>query len=128
MVYLDEPYVRVEWDEKLRCVLQIWKGFADSKQYRSAMEKTLDLAKEKKARRWLIDLRTARVISLDDQDWSAKEFVPRAYAIGWNQHAIVVPKDVLSQMALNRVKTKADSPGVEYFEEIEAAREWLLSR
>lgn len=128
MTYLEEPYLIIRWDETLKCVHMQWRGFVEGEKFRAGLDKGLELLKEKKAQRWLADLEQLRVVSLSDQDWMTKNWLPRATASGLRFTANVLPESVIAQMVVNRIKVNAKDDGAAYFDDMEKAREWLSAQ
>jgi hypothetical protein len=135
MLYLDASFLRVEWDEGLKCILMDYKDvFAEGEEYREPLSKVLDLIEEKRCIRLLADGRKMKIITPEDQAWVEREWLPRSKRIGLRYSALILPKSVVSTMAINRIMERFTSSGgkeVEiiraYFDDIPSARAWLRS-
>lgn len=129
MIYFETDYVVVKWDEVSRSAVIAWSKFASSEQFRLAMNKLIELLTLKQTGQILADTRQQGVISLEDQDWTNKDWYPRAVKAGYKRIAIVLPHNVITQMSINRVMQTAH-PEVEesYFEKIEEATTWLATK
>ncbi len=127
MIYLDKPYLTIHWDENVKCPILEWKTFARSSEFRDALETGLKLVKEKRARRWLADMRNMGTVSVADQTWSNEDWFPRALAAGINRMALVVPKSTLAKMSVDTIMSKVEGANLEtaYFDNIEEAKQWL---
>lgn len=111
MIYFEEPHVTIRWDDKLKCVYVEWCGFVQGDKFRSTMDKALELVKQKNSKNWLADLREQRVTSVEDQDWLVNNWLPRCIQTGLKRSAIIVPENVLGQMSVTRIASKAGDTG-----------------
>ena len=70
MPFIDEPFVKIDWDEKTQCIVADWKGVGRGTAYRSALDRSLELVRKHKARKWLgIMLETSGVMAPEDAEW-----------------------------------------------------------
>lgn len=92
MVYFNESYLTIHWDELYQCVWMEWKAFAKGENFRTGLNKGLELVIQKKTSRWLADTRNLKVVAQDDQRWTNEDWFPRALAAGVRSMAIVTPK------------------------------------
>ena len=112
------------------CVIVAFSCYAESNNFREPWNKGLELFQLKKATKWISDVRTMRVVKLEDQDWASQDWAKRFVAAGAKYLAVVVPTDILGQMAVQRAASQADQTGLEtnYFDSLEAAKTWLSSK
>lgn len=133
MIYLDTPYVFVEWDEDLKCVRIQWRGFAYGAEFRDAHEKVLEALRDHNGLKLLADARGMKAVSPEDHAWMNDNWLPRSKALGIMQSALVQPKSALGQMSLHRIVAGAASvlplpPGeTVHFDDMEAAEKWIRS-
>ncbi|NJP04710.1 MAG: hypothetical protein HC837_03290 [Chloroflexaceae bacterium] len=129
MVYFDTSYLCIRWDSEINSVLMEWKSFVFGNDFRQGLNKGLELAREKRASRWLADLRKLGVVSQEDQQWSNQDWFPRALAQGIRSMAIVVPENVVAKWSVERIMQKAEEQPlvVTYLASVEEARQWLRS-
>ncbi len=130
MIYFDEPFLTIHWDETIKCVIMQWKGFAQSNQLRTGLNKGLELIKQKKATYWLADLRNLKVISLEDQKWSNEDWFPRALATELRRMAIVEASSAVTQLGVKNIMSRVNGQDLEvhYFSDVEQAKQWLGSK
>lgn len=131
MIYYDTTYITIYWDEPTRCVHTEWKAFVAGEQVRTVQNKGLELLIAKRTNRWLGDLREAKVLNKQDQDWISENWLPRAFAAGLRYSAYVVPKSLLAQMSLKAIVSKDKDekhPERAYFDNLEEAKKWLKSK
>jgi hypothetical protein len=133
MAFIDEPFVRIDWDEANQCITAEWKGNAHGSVYRSVLDRSLDLVRKHKASRWLaIMVESSGVISPEDSAWLSGDWFPRLVSAGGRRFAIVLPPKGLAALQLNRIKREIDSskddPNAfanQYFDDVAVARAWL---
>jgi hypothetical protein len=129
-VYLDTPYVSVRWDGVGKWMFVEWKAWANSSEYRAALETVLLALRERRATRHLIDATHAGVVADDDQVWLIENWIPRAAAAGRRWTAIVMPKSALGRTISENIgrREKPNARTVaRYFETVEDAAAWLSS-
>jgi hypothetical protein len=133
MSFIDEPFVKIDWDEKSKCIVADWKGVGRGAAYRAALDRSLDLVRKHHAKKWLaIMLDASGVMSPEDSEWLRVDWFPRLLAAGGRRFAIVLPPQALAAMQLNRIKREIDaekeSPDAflnRYFDDVTKARTWL---
>jgi hypothetical protein len=127
MIYFQDSYITVTWDELNQCILVEWFGFFTSPQLRIAGEKVLTLINEQKATKIITDTSQSRLISPEDQNWIATEWQQRAVQAGLRQLVTVLPHDIIAQMAMNRLSNLLKEGELEttYFATAAEARQWL---
>ncbi|XXX79461.1 hypothetical protein WMF30_11865 [Sorangium sp. So ce134] len=129
MIHVDERWVTVSWEAEIQAVLVEWKGFAASKDLRTALDAALDLVHRKKATRCLGDCLRAGPTSQDDQRWANESWLPRMVAQGVRRIAYVMPRSAIARMSLTRTVTRFEGRDLlqAQFDGIAEARAWLIS-
>ena len=127
MIYMDESYIRLEWDATDNLVIAVWNGFFTSEQFRAALYKGLDVIAAHHATNWLADVTYAKVTTLADQDHLSYTWTPLAIERGLQRLAYVVPVDLIAQMALNRIVRQTSGVELRYFSDVAEARQWLTT-
>lgn len=136
MIYADTRFLKVAWDESLQSASVEWKDtYVDGEEYRSALDKVLDLIQLKKSNRLLGDGRRMRVISAEDQAWVEASWMPRSAQVGLRYSALLLPKSALALLSVDRIMTKfklTDNKSADvmnaYFDDIEKAKAWLRAQ
>ncbi len=127
-IYYEKPNVVVGWDEEVGCSYIKWKGFAYGEDFKTALNKVVQILSEKQGTKHLTNLEKSRVVSQDGREWIGRDWLPRARAAGLKHTAFVLPKSELAQTSLNRTLEGAPNRSSDaYFDNEEAAREWLKS-
>jgi hypothetical protein len=134
MPFIDEPFVKIDYEEASQSVVADWRGpIGRGPGYRSALDRSLELVKARGAKRWLGNmLESTGVMSPEDSSWLVNDWFPRLLATGAKRFAVVIPPQALAAMQLNRLKRDIDaekeSPDVfqnRYFDNLAEARAWL---
>lgn len=121
------PEFRLSYAPDLAAVVMVWRGYHTSTAFRALNEQVLAALVEHKASRILCDIRHFLLIGADDQAWLNGQWLPRAIAAGLSRCAIVTPLYFFNRVAVGAVVERLDATRVcvEYFEDAEAARDWL---
>ena len=130
MIYLNKPYVLVQWDDDLKCAHIEWKGFADGAEYREAHDKIVEALTDHQGHKMLADTCAMKAVAPADQEWVNSDWLPRVWAAGLKYSAVILPKSAVAQMSLQRIVVKAKSgpdPNSGYFDNVEAGKKWLRS-
>ena len=73
MLQFQNQFITIELATNFTVVVLTWKGYIPSPSYREAMEKALEIAREYKIENWISDIRQAKVLGIEDQQWCSKE-------------------------------------------------------
>lgn len=127
MIYFDEPFLTIHWEEAAKAVRMEWKAFASSEDFRRGLNKGLELLTKKMTGRWLADMRNIGVIGIADQKWSNEDWFPRAVKGGLRFMALVMPTSTLSTMGVKNIMNHiGDIPiDTRYFDNTNEALAWL---
>ncbi|AHV96362.1 hypothetical protein [Paenibacillus sabinae] len=125
MVYYESPQVEISWNEAQQIIELTWKAFAQDAQFRTAMDKVVELAGKMNGSKVLYDNRKMSVISQEDQAWVSQNWVKRASDIQYC--AVVEPEKVVAKSSLNRIVGTIDEFPYELksFQLREDAVNWL---
>jgi hypothetical protein len=129
MILYQKPYVSLELDEKARCLIQNWKGFATSEQFREAISQSVRFFEERKNLNKIIsNTKDFAVVKKEDTDWVANNANPVLIENGLQFMAFVLPTNVFTQVSVNNFKSKADDVlQIQYFDDLEKAKQWISS-
>lgn len=127
MIYLNERWLTIRWDEWSQSVWMEWKAYAEGDEYRSGLDAGLSLLRQKRGSRWLADLRLLGPIRQEDQQWSNQDWFPRAIAGGVRWMALVSPKAAVSRLSVRQIMSKVNNVNLvtANFDDLEVARAWL---
>ncbi|AUX46693.1 hypothetical protein SOCE26_082010 [Sorangium cellulosum] len=129
MIHFDERWITISWDPHIEAVVAEWKGFAESKDFRAGLEAGLELARQKRARRWLADTLRGPPSTQADQKWTSEIWFPRVIVAGVRWMALVVPQSAITRMSLKGIMSKVTTESLTqaYFEDAASARAWLAA-
>jgi hypothetical protein len=129
-MHFDNPVGSVHWDDTAGAVCLAWKQFAEGEEFRAVINAGIELLIQRKATKWLGDLRNLGPVTQEDQKWSAESWLPRATAGGMKYLALVSPRKIVAQMAVKTFMNKVNGRPllIGNFEDIEVARSWLQAQ
>lgn len=125
-----DDHVSIEVIPEDRMIMLTWKGYVPSEPYRSILDQALTNVRSMDLTRWLADLRDMDAILQQDEQWTTLNWFPRLAKTGLQRMVILTSTDYFNQMSVERIITAgtAEMPlSVAYFDDIEKARNWLMS-
>ena len=126
MELIRKSYVTIERDDQLKCLIQTWKGFAKSENFREAINQSLEIIKKGGLDKIISDTKDAALVSKDDTKWVAQVVTPQMVQHGLRYMAFIVPANVFTQIAVDNFKEDADSVvKIRYFDQVEDAKDWM---
>ena len=119
----------IYYDNDLKAVIGIWKGYATSTQFREGTEEQLALMVANQTTKMLVDLKEMVLIGKDDKDWMDKNYLPKAIEEGLKSAAVLQPDYYFNKVAVDSIIFKIDKQElkVNYFNSLGEAKEWLQS-
>ena len=117
----------IYFDKELDCVVMEWDGYATSKQFKQGTELMLNTLIKNKCSKVLADIKDMKIIAMEDQQWLNDEFLPRATTFGFKAIAIVKPDYYFNKVAVETISYKVDKDKltINFFDNVDEAREWL---
>ncbi len=126
MEYYKDTHVSIVHNSDINGINIHCKGFASSEQYRKGLHKLLEIIKHHELSKILVDTRHMKMIGADDQKWTIKFFLPKAYKIGCRAVAIIPGEDYFNRMTVNLILENVVSPcNIKYTSDLESAADWL---
>ena len=133
MKLFEEKYGTLEYDPAVPCITATFNGFMNSDQFKSFLNKGLDLLIEKKKVHgkilWLADTRNHVVQPEKDTNWVAEDWNVRALKAGIRHVAFVLPVNAFGGAAVKNYAKKNEVQEnrmiVEMFQEVSTAKEWF---
>ncbi len=128
IVFIDEPFALGIYEPENLCVKIYWRGKQNSKQYRSTLQKALDLADEHKFAYYLSDIREQRLVSPEDRKWFQEIAMPQAIKKGLEKAAVVFSGNIFKKYYLNNIFDASKKFGLplKFFSNEEEAEKWLF--
>lgn len=127
MVYFQQPYVEIGWDEANQAVMLVWKGFASLEKHQLVLNKVLELLEQKKGYKFLTDSRNMGAFNKEVEEWIMQDWLPRAKAAHLKVLAYIVPKSAIARVSLRGMEGRTGIQSVAHFDNIEEAQSWLRS-
>ena len=128
MVYFDKPYAKIEIEPARKLLILTWHGFANSEEFRDARTTAVHLSRQFGVSKWLSNMKDMKAIRQADQEWSVKEWLPQFQQLNMEKWALIISDDMFNQMAMSSMMSKIRPQltfPVEYFQDINAAKNWL---
>lgn len=120
-VYFSRPGVAlVTWNPDLRAVCLEPQAWANTRDAQAVVDAIIRALRHHRGSRWLLDGRKMKAIKRADQDWTARNWLPRARAAGLKVAAIVQPTSPATTVSENGIDLR-------FFATVEMAAEWLTS-
>ncbi|MFC5471723.1 hypothetical protein ACFPPD_23885 [Cohnella suwonensis] len=127
MVYYDSPFAQVLWNDIIEAAVLQWIRDAHGDHFRTPMEKVLELANLRQAKKVLYDTRLLFEIAEDDRQWASNDMYPRLLQSEIRFAAAVLPVHILTKPLYNEVSAGAGSIPIVFghFANLEEAGQWL---
>lgn len=127
MIYYNERWATLRWDETCQAVYIEWKGYAEEDNFRKPLEMGLNLLQTKRSSRWLADTRLMGPMRQIDQTWTNEDWMPRAMAAGLRWSAIIHPQSAIARLSMKQLMSRINEAELvtANFEDLESARAWL---
>ncbi|SDW10190.1 hypothetical protein [Paenibacillus sp. CF384] len=123
---MEEHYYRnahIFWDEVIESVVIRWNSFATGDNFREPLDKLIEIAVIKKAKKALFD-NSHILVMKDDMKWLSDEWLPRLKNAGIQYTAIVNPTHLDRNYVLNKEDDEENMKHHE-FEGVQKAIVWL---
>ncbi|MBW3545578.1 MAG: hypothetical protein KY428_08295 [Bacteroidetes bacterium] len=124
----DKPYLVIEYNASKKLLIQNWKGFANSAQFREGIEKSIEIFKQRSVMRLLSNTKESALVKKEDTDWAATYAVGQMLQHGLKTMAFIIPTNAFTQMSVKNFSGLAG--GVlqqQFFDDIDKAFEWLTN-
>ena len=128
MIYFQEPYAEISWDEVNQAVVLVWKGFAPLEKTQLVLNKVLEVLAQKKGYKFLADSRNMLAFNKEVEEWMLHDWVPRSKAANLKITAYIVPKSAMTRTSLRGMQGRTGIQTVAHFDNVEEAKSWLRSK
>jgi hypothetical protein len=126
MILYQKPYVTIEQDKQLKCLIQNWKGFATSANFRDAINVSLKLFDQGDFEKIISNTKDFSLVKKEDTDWVAQVVTPQMVKHGLRYMAFIVPTNVFTQITVDNFKEEANKVvSIRYFDNLDAATAWF---
>jgi hypothetical protein len=114
MVYFNEKYGEIKWDEINNIVIVSFHGYMNSEQIRNFFNKILECLIKHKSNKAIHDTRNIFTFKPEDQEWLKNDWRPRVYkALGKNKVALIMTENLIQKQVINKVADSAEEKVVE---------------
>lgn len=128
LLYQDES-AKIYWDNEMQGIEFEAIRFVSTTALRATLQRTLDIIRQRKARRFLIGLVNIDCIPMEDLVWAETDWFPRCLQAGIKYVAMVMPKSLSALVAVDKSSSRIN-PDVSgfvrrFFSDVEEGRQWL---
>jgi len=132
--FYDRAYVTCSFDADVRCIIQVWHGYASSAEFRDTTLSVIEFVSANKLLyphiQFFCDTRLLGPMVKGDMEWAATVADPQLHAHGMRKIAFVVPASALGRTTLKSYQKAATeltkSPlDSKLFTSTSAALDWL---
>jgi hypothetical protein len=122
----DNPICSVAIDDSIPCVALTWKRYATSSQLRFIHESIIQLGQSCSVSKILADDTALATINAADQKWIAKDWMPRAVAVGFTTVAAKESATYYGKLSTKMIQAMAPAElTIRVFDDLNDARDWL---
>lgn len=122
----NNPICSCDIDRSVACVVAVWHGYATSAQLRYLHEMWLQIIAETGIQKILGDDSELPMVSVEDQQWIAGDWMPRAMAAGLKAIANRVAQSHFGKISVEQIKrAKPEGLAIRSFDNLDSARTWL---
>ncbi|MGN6491988.1 MAG: STAS/SEC14 domain-containing protein [Agriterribacter sp.] len=117
----------IYFSNDINAVVMEWDGYATSAQFKEGTELMLNTLIYHQSFKVLADIKDMVLIGREDQQWLNAHFLPRAIRFGFKAVAMIKPDNYFNKVAVESVSYKVDKDqlAINFFDNIEEAKEWL---
>ncbi len=124
MIVHQNSNVKIEYDSVTKRLTQTWTGFIVSKEFRIAIDKTVEFANQNPVVAIVSDTLNQGVVKPEDTEYAAS-VMPALFEKGLKKMAFVLPENIFTQFSLKRFASKGESELVQYFRTLGEADDWI---
>ncbi|WP_224997190.1 hypothetical protein [Cesiribacter sp. SM1] len=125
----EKSYLVIEYDAEKKLLIQNWRGFATSAEFREGIEKSVEIFRQKKPSRLLSNTQNSSLVKKEDTEWAATYGIGNMLQNGLKAVAFIISTNAFTQMSVSNFKDQTkNAPFVmQYFDDVEKATNWLLT-
>lgn len=117
-------FVDVAYMPEKSCLIQTWKGFCTSEDFRAAQKKTVELFVEKRCKNFISDTTNASLLKKEETDWVSEVITPQLVKAGMVRLNMVLPASAFTKMTLMNLEKAEGASGnadIKMFGSLESA-------
>ena len=104
-------FVDVAYMPEKSCLIQTWKGFCTSEDFRAAQKKTVELFVEKRCKNFISDTTNASLLKKEETDWVSEVITPQLVKAGMVRLNMVLPASAFTKMTLMNLEKAEGASG-----------------
>ncbi len=124
MIVHSNNNVKIEYDSAKKRLTQTWIGFIQSKDFRIAIDATVEFAEKNLVQTIVSDTLLQGVVKPEDTGY-ANSVMPKLIGRGLKAMAFVIPENIFTQLSLKKFADNEKSDKVQYFKSTKEANAWL---
>lgn len=117
---LELDYVTLSYVAEKKCLVQTWKKFCTTDEYKNGQEKSLELVIAKGCTAFISDTTNAGLLKPEATQWAGEVFVPKLKAAGIGNVEVVLPQSAFTKMTLMNLE-KEMTNFMRYYGSVESA-------
>ncbi|MFP4294109.1 MAG: hypothetical protein ACLFQ0_20950, partial [Cyclobacteriaceae bacterium] len=120
MTKVDLGYFTAHYDAELDAIVETWVTSPTSEEFRTGMNKIIDLMAKHKTGALLGDTKELGALSEEDQQWSFTDWLARALEVGYHSFAVIISPDIFAQMSVEDTLTEVQAKTkvtIQYFDD-----------
>lgn len=128
---MDNKTTNAVYDSRTNAAIGTFVGFLTPDEFKTVANQLLGILETKRLKKQLNDIKQMKVLKPEVQEWLNTDWFPRAQKIGLKYFAFVVPDDIFGKMSMDGANKNAQNAfGIEiqYFNNVDAAKNWLVSK
>ena len=129
MIVFTEKYIKLEYIEEHQCIIEHWKGYLSSEEWKYYHDEILlPFVKKNKVLRVISDTKQLSVICKEDAEWLTAVFLPKLVKEGVKYVVFVIPDDLFTKISVDNFREGAEKLViVKYFLELVEAQNWIYN-
>lgn len=124
-IILEDDSITIAYDPESKILYCTWHGFQSFSTIKPNGDLILQQVLEKKITRILNDNTGVIGHWSDSTEWTQKKWFPQIWEAGVEKFAWVYPQDYFAKISVKAIK---HHPSIKFFENLEDARNWLLTK
>jgi hypothetical protein len=104
-------FLEISYIAEKNCLVQAWKGFCSSEDFRAAQLKTVELFVEKRCKNFISDTTDASLLKKEDTEWVAELITPQLVKAGMKVLNLVLPASAFTKMTLMNLEKSEGAAG-----------------
>lgn len=117
-------FIDIAYLKEKNCLIQTWKGYCSSEEFRDGQQKTVRFFIEKGCSNFISDTTNAGLLKKEDTDWVTETITPQLVKGGMKDLNLVLPSSAFTKMTLMNLEKnekEAKNAHLKLFGSIETA-------